>query len=154
MSETGDPSDDLFLGYEAAASQLFERIERACRRPDEWSLRVRAAVGDVLALLAADPRLARTLLVEPYTAARGVQARHEETLTRLGALLRSGRENTTESLPEVLEEGLVGGVVFIVGGSLRAGHPERLPDLGPELTALILTPYLGREEAEQIAGGE
>ena len=36
---------------------------------------------------------------------------------------------------------------------LRAGEPDLLPALGPELTALLLTPYLGRERAERVAAG-
>jgi hypothetical protein len=36
---------------------------------------------------------------------------------------------------------------------LRAGEPDLLPALDPELTALLLTPYLGREGAECVAAG-
>lgn len=154
MSETSDPSDDPHLAYEAGVAQLFERIERACRRLDEWPYRVRAALESVLALFAADPELAGRLLFEPYFESRYAQLRHEETLARLAELLRGGRESAAVPLPEMLEEGLVGSIVFIVGRSLRSGEPGSLPDLAAELTALVLAPYLGHEEAERIAAGE
>ena len=154
MSETGDPPDDFARAYEAAAAQLFDRIERACRGMDEWPLGVRAAIEAVLALLAADPRFARLLLFEPYAAGRRAEIRHEETLAGIAVLLRRGRSDTAAHLPDLLEEGLVGGLVFIVARPLRAGEPERLACLGPELTALVLTPYLGRAEAERIAAWE
>ncbi len=153
MSEISDPFDGFSVAYEAGAARLFAQIERTCRRSDEWPRQVRDAIDSVLALFAADPRLASLLLFEPYAAGRYAQLRHEETLARLTELLLPGRERAASPLPEALELGLVGSFAFVVGGRLRAGEPESLPDLAPELTVLILTPYLGREEAERIAAG-
>lgn len=53
----------------------------------------------------------------------------------------------------MVEEGLIGGVTFAVGRPLHAGEPHLLPALAPGLTELILTPYLGAEEARRVAAG-
>jgi hypothetical protein len=71
---------------------------------------------------------------------------------RLAGLLRVGREHARQAtMPDAVEVGLVGAIEFIAGRPLRAGEPDLLPALGPELTALVLTPYIGRREAERLA---
>jgi hypothetical protein len=139
------------VGYEAVASRLFERIESACSGQAEWPSKVRAALGGVLELFAADPVVARLLLVDVYRAGPEVRSRHEETLARLADLLRAGRDlPDAPSMPDFVEEGLLGSLTFVLARALRTG--ESLPALLPDLTALVLFPYLGREEAERIAG--
>jgi hypothetical protein len=137
-------------GYELLASRLFDCIDVACRREEDWPLRVRAAVEAVLDLLAAEPAGARMLVTEPYLLGPAIRHRHEATLERLARLLREGRElGAATEMAGVLEQGLVGAAAYITGRALRSGDP--LPDLAPDLTTLILTPYVGREEAERIA---
>lgn len=55
-------------------------------------------------------------------------------------------------MPELVEEAMVGSIAHLVTRPLRAGEPDLLPALGPELTALLLTPYIGGEEAERLTG--
>jgi hypothetical protein len=139
--------------YERAARRLFARIERSCAAEQPWPLRVRDALRAALELFAADPELGCVLVFEAYAEGPEAQARHEETIARLTGLLRHGREEEdAPPMPEHVEEGLIGGLAFIVGRPLRDDRPADLLDLAPELTALILTPYLGRAEAERVAG--
>jgi hypothetical protein len=151
MDETAQP-DDFAARYEAASRRLLSRIERACLLGEAWPVRVRVAVETALALLAAEPELGPTLFADAYAHGRRVQMRHEETLGRLAELLAGGREeDECPTLPDTLEQGLIGGATFIASRPLRAGEPERLPALAAELTALLLTPYLGRDEAARVA---
>lgn len=154
MSEISDPFDGFSAAYLAASERVFGRIDAACAQPLDWPLRLRAAVESVLALFAEDPELAHLFLFEAYSAGRFAQLRHEETLGRLASLLREGREWAVATPPDVLEIGLVGSAVFVVGAALRAGAPRSLPELAPELVVLILAPYVGVEEAERIAAGD
>lgn len=153
MSDAGDSALDFANRYQDAAARLLALVEAACASRREWPSGVRLAVRSALSLLSSEPALARLLLFEPYDAGPVAQARHEATLARIGALLRRGREwaGAEEEIPELVEESLVGAFVFIAGRPLRRGTPEDLPALAPELTALLLTPYLGREEAERVA---
>jgi hypothetical protein len=154
MSEISDPFDGFLAAYQAASSMVFERIEEACARPRDWPRRVGEAVGSVLALFTEDPELARLVLFGAYSAGGFAQLRHEEALGRLASLLREGRDWAAAEPPEVLEIGLVGSAVFVVGAALRSGEPRTLADLTPELVVLILTPYVGTDEAERVAAGE
>lgn len=89
---------------------------------------------------------------EPAAAGPEAKARHVATLDRLAELLRTGRRSTGgEELPDSLEEGLVSAVTFFVGRPLHRNRPGLLPGLAPELTVLLLRPYVGREEAERLA---
>ena len=152
MSKIKQDPEDFANRYAAAAVGLFDSIEAACAAAPDWPRGVRSATRSALAFLASDPDTATLLLFEPYAVGRKAQLRHEATLARLADLLRAGRERVgAESLPGVLEEGLVGGAAFIVLRPLRVGEADLLPALGPELTALLLSPYLGREQAERVA---
>lgn len=143
--------DEFASRYGEAVERLFGRIGRACADESTWALGVRAAIAAVLEWFAEEPAAGRLIVFEPYVAGREGEACAEATLIRLAELLRGGRDQAAESLPAVVEEGLIGGFVFLVGRPLRAGAPEMLPALAPELTTLLLTPYIGREEAERIA---
>ncbi len=150
----GDPpaSRSFARRFAAASDRLLGRVERACLGQPEWPLAVREAVAAGLALLAAEPALARLLLIEPYERGFDDHRRAEATRERLAALLRAGRERVDAPLPELVEEAMIGGLAFVVTRPLRNDAPDLLPALAPELTALLLTPYIGREEAERIAG--
>jgi hypothetical protein len=144
--------DDFASRYQASAERLFARIEGACAGEADWPLGLRAALEAALAFLAAEPAAARILLVEPYEVGGEAQLRHDATLSRLAELLRIGREHLDAGpMPDTLEESLIGALVFIVERPLRRGEPEQLLRLAPELIALLLTPYLGREQAERLA---
>lgn len=144
---------DFSIAYAAAARQLFDAIDLACEREESWPAGVRAAIGAALALFAAEPSLGRLLVFEAYAEGLEAQLRHEATLADIAERLRAGREEpSAPALPDALEEGMVGGVAFIIGRSLRDGRSQPLPALVPELTALVLTPYLGRDGAERFAG--
>lgn len=71
-------------------------------------------------------------------------------VSRLADLLRDSRGASAASLPDGTEEGLLGAVCFLVARRLRVGEVERLPELAPELTELLLGPYL----AVTAASGE
>jgi hypothetical protein len=153
MDDATEDRGELAAAYEEAADRLTSSIERACRKAEDWPRGVRAAVEAALALLAAEPALGERLLLDPHESGMAAQARRQRAEARLEQLLRRGRaEAIPASLPETLEQSLLGGASFLVGRLLRSGMPERLPDLAGELTALLLSPYLGREEAERIAG--
>jgi hypothetical protein len=46
---------------------------------------------------------------------------------------------------------VVGATMAVVGARLLAHDLESIPGLAPELTQIILTPYLGDEKAQRVA---
>ncbi len=152
MSDPPLSDAEFASAYDAAAGRFFARIERSCDSDLAWPQRVRTAMDACLALFAKEPAVGRILVFEADARAEGIRRRHEETLNRIVDLLREGREETSASLlPDEIEEGIVGGLAFLIGRALRRGEAEDLPALTAELTILALTPYVGRAEALRIA---
>lgn len=151
MSAPGSASDFL-AAYESACRHFFSRIERSCSAQESWPAGVRAATVAALVLFAADPQLGRTIVYQVDSEGPEAHMRHEATLARLAGMLRQGREESdARALPEHVEENLVGGLLFLVGRPLRDGEAASLPTLAPDLTAFLLTPYFGSEEAKRFA---
>jgi hypothetical protein len=78
---------------------------------------------------------------------------HERLTARFAPALRRGRLAPDIEPPPSLEEALIAGLAGIVAGRLRNGEIASLPYLAPELTELVLTPYIGVAEAKRVAYG-
>lgn len=144
----------VFAAHERAFGRLSKEIVGACRTQAAWPDRVAAAVARALAFAVVSPEDARLVVVachtasEPKLASRG-HAAHE----KLADLLRAGRQQTAvaHTPPELTEQAVIGAAMAVVGARLLNGGAAGLPALGPELTQIILTPYLGDEEAQRVA---
>jgi AcrR family transcriptional regulator len=139
--------------FDLGAGELGEGLGQAWGGQDEWPLRVRAAIAAALKFFAASPPIAALLLTEPFVAGQTISRHYQEELGRLVPPLREGRALAEggESLPETTERGLLGSLASRVGRKASAGEADGLPDLLPELTQFVLTPYLGPAEARQIS---
>ena len=149
-----DKNECVFAAHERAFERLSEVLVGACRMRLPWPDRVAAAIGASLDYAVRSPEEAQLVVVachtasEPKLASRG-HAAHE----KLADLLRAGRKQTEvkHTPPDLTEQAGVGAAMAVVGARLLAGEVAALPLLAPELTQIVLTPYLGDEEAERVA---
>ena len=149
-----DKIDCVFAAHERAFERLSKMLVDACRAEAAWSDRVAAAIAASLAFAVESPSEAQLVVVachtasEPKLASRG-HAAHE----KLADLLRAGRQQAevAHAPPELTEQAVVGAAMAVVGTRLLAGEVDSLPLLAPELTQVILTPYLGDAEAQRVA---
>jgi AcrR family transcriptional regulator len=149
-----DKIECVFSAHERAFERLSKAIVEACRAEGTWPCRVAGAVSRALEFAVESPNEAQLVVVachtasEPKLASRGHDA-HE----KLADLLRVGRQQAevAHTPPELTEQAVVGATMAVVGARLLAGEVETLPLLAPELTQIILTPYLGDEEAQRVA---
>ena len=65
--------------------------------------------------------------------------------------MRARRDGQDSSAPPLREQAAIGGAAAVIGAKLLCGEPEFGPELRAELTRLTLAPYLGDEEAKNIA---
>jgi AcrR family transcriptional regulator len=152
-----DKIDCVFAAHERAFERLSKVIVDACRAEVAWPDRVAGAIGASLAFAVRSPSEAQLIVVachtasEPKLASRG-HAAHE----KLADLLRVGRQQAEvgHTPPELTEQAVIGAAMAVVGTRLLAGDVATLPLLAPELTQVILTPYLGDEEAQRVAEAE
>ncbi|HEX4304732.1 MAG TPA: TetR/AcrR family transcriptional regulator [Solirubrobacterales bacterium] len=116
-----------------------------------WAAGVRAGLAALLECFATNLDLARFSLVAPPAAGGDVAAAYRGFLERLLKLLGSGRPKRAKRPPPAAEYGLVGGLAALVVATIEEEGEAGLPGLLPELVELVLTPYLGRDEAVRSA---
>ncbi|MGC1166788.1 MAG: TetR/AcrR family transcriptional regulator [Solirubrobacterales bacterium] len=148
--------DECFVAaYDTVMAELRERVGRAFEEEDDWPHAVKGGIGAMLAFLAAEPNLARLSMVEALVAGPVVVERYDSAIQSFVPYFESGRDGRS---PEVLarlnpttEEALVGGMMSLISRRIIAGKTAELEILLPDLVEFTLTPYLGSEEAAEVA---
>lgn len=144
----------------AAHRDVFERLLAlllgACATEREWPLKVRAAIAALFAFAQKAPDELRLLALDALATDLTIARQVMDSNAHLAALLRDGRRHTPlgGALPDLTEEALVGAVSAVLSGRLLDAGAGGLRYLEPEVVQLILTPYIGGEEAAGIAGGK
>ena len=148
--------DECFVAaYDTVMAELRERVGQAFEEEDDWPHAVKAGIGAMLHFLAAEPNLARLCMVEALVAGPVVVERYDSAIQSFVPYFQTGREGRS---PEVLarlsattEEALVGGMMSLISRRIIAGKTAELESLLPDLVEFTLTPYLGSEEAAEVA---
>lgn len=144
----------LVAAQDAFVARLGEDVAEAvvCEE-GEWPMQIRRVVAAYLACLADMESHARLFAVEAIAAGPAILESRFAHTERAAARLREGRRHFPHAEPftEMLEWGLVAGAVARITSFLLAEQGSLLPRLEPELTELLLVPYLGAEEARRLA---
>jgi AcrR family transcriptional regulator len=146
--------DCVLAAQRASIGRLRELITRTYETEPSWGEGVAAALAAVLRFVAAAPEEANLLRIsspgaaEPDLAARGLAA-----LEELAAGMRAarGEQGSDSSAMALREQAAIGGAAAVIGAKLISGEPEFGPELREELIRLVLAPFLGDEEAKDIA---
>jgi AcrR family transcriptional regulator len=134
------------LVHEAAQERLLAVLNAPCEGPGVGlAQRVRRSLCAGLDLLAAEPALARLLVLEAPAAGGEIARRHHQWLGRYADLLdRAAADVPTVQRPAPspsTELTIVGGLVSRIAQRVLAEEAERLPELGPELLEVVLSFY-------------
>ncbi|HEV7481579.1 MAG TPA: TetR/AcrR family transcriptional regulator [Solirubrobacterales bacterium] len=141
----------------AAHQDVFERLLalllRACATERDWPQKARASIAALFAFAAEAPDEVRLLTLDALATDLTIARQVVDSNAHFAALLRDGRRHTPlgDALPDLTEEALIGAISSILAGRLLEGGVEGLAGLGPELVQLVLTPYVGTEEAARVA---
>jgi AcrR family transcriptional regulator len=152
--ENFSSKEDCFLAAsEFAVKEALRRVVDAASKVDAWPARVNAGLAAFLHYVASEPALARTCIVEALSAGPAAVERYERSIQAFVPLFRMGRKVSAngDSLPETLEETIVGGLFWIIYQRIVMGQAARVEDLRPELVEFSLTPYIGPEAAKRTA---
>jgi AcrR family transcriptional regulator len=135
--------------YAETAGRLRDELLAACEEAASWRAGFEAALAALLRFVAAQPPLARSLLIEVKAARGEAWAKHQETVELLTAALDVAREQpgarpnaspmTAGFIVGAIEESLC---IEIAAG--RAAEAERLQD---DLTRLAFLQLFGEEDA-------
>ncbi len=131
--------------YERQAARLFDAVRGACDPGLGFAAQVEACLRVTLDLLAAEPQLARDLLLTlPGGAGEEIARCQHRWSNRYCDLLRHAVAADSLHTPDVdsLEPVLIGGVISLISREVATGEPERLPQLLPALLEFLLVFYL------------
>jgi hypothetical protein len=140
------------LDHHRGAERLYEAIGAACQAAADFAEQLRSALAAALALLAAEPDLARLLCLEPYLRGDELLESQRVWQARLAALLRQAARASPRAAthPPFLEPLLIGGICWQLSAFVQAGQAEQLDQLLPGLLESLLAYYLGPEERVRI----
>jgi AcrR family transcriptional regulator len=148
----GDKQECFLAAYDLAAERILAATETACEGGRRWRDRARCGLVAAVELLAVDPALARTAIVEVSAAGAEARRRQWATFGRLARLLEPDRPRQRHELPPNTALMAVGAVAGLIFDELREGRGANLPRILPELEFALLVPYLGpRIAAEAFA---
>jgi AcrR family transcriptional regulator len=142
----------MAAALDAGAAQLFGAILPAYRRAKDWPLAVRSVLEAMFAFFAAEPAFARLGTVEVHAAGAGALERRDRTIEALEHFLEPGFERSPKT-PRLAAEAIGGAIYALVHEHVRREGPESLPGLAPMATYIALAPFLGAEEACEVANG-
>lgn len=150
-----ESKEQCFLAaFEVVVGHVGELVGEAVAGVEEWPRRAIAATRAVLSFLAAEPDLARLLLVESRGAGPAVGTRFSAAVHELTPLLEQGRGERPPGerpLPASTEETVLGSLVSLLHRKVASGEAAQLEDLLPDCVEFVLSPYLGSDEAARLA---
>jgi AcrR family transcriptional regulator len=148
--ELFDDKEACFLvAYDNAVEMLVRRVIGAYESAQSWPDRAAAGLAALLAVLAAEPALARLSLVDIGNAGPVAQRRYRAALQRLTPLFDEGRDFASggRGLPANTSRMAIGGVTGLISDELVAGRAEQLPGLLSDVLFATLVPYIGPDAA-------
>jgi AcrR family transcriptional regulator len=138
-----DKRDCFAAAYEIAQERLLGVLTFQCYTRSGLADRLEGALGAGLDLLAANPSLARLVVIEAPAAGEEIAARHQEWLDRYGRLLQLAAIGSPDAAAPrlALEGAILGAILSRVKQLILAGQTMELPSLRGELTQLTLSYY-------------
>jgi len=138
-----DGKEDLFLSaVDSTITEMRVVVEEACEQNGTGEEGIVAGLEALLDFVAAHPTASRMCMVEAISATPSSARLYDAGVHDFVALLQKSAPEGVD-LPGTIEESLVGGVAWILQVQIRKGGAERAPELLPELSQFVLSPYLG-----------
>lgn len=139
-----DGKEDLFLSaVNSTLTEMREAIEAGCAEADASpEAAIVAGLEAALDFIAENPAAAKMCMLEAISATPSSARLYDAGVRDCVQLLRAHAPSDAR-LPATIEESLVGGVAWILQLKIRKGEAEEAPELLPELSQFVLSPYLG-----------
>lgn len=140
--------------YGVIEAHLLEAMSEVGEGEGEWPDLVRSRLHALLDVLSTNPDLARFTMIAAQEAGGELAKRYRELLQHLLSALDTDRpRGSGRRLSRSAEEGLLGAVAALVVREVKAGRGVELQVLLPDLFELVMTAYLGREDAVKLVRG-
>ncbi len=145
-----DKEDCFISAYDVTADRLLGEVSEAYEAGEqEWPQRLAAGLRALIDLFAAEPTIARLMIVEVLAAGRPALQHRDAALARFAAFFEDGRTELPAGMEgqELLAQAVIGGLYEAFYTYILDGQAERLPELMPDLLYCALVPYVGHAAA-------
>jgi AcrR family transcriptional regulator len=148
-----DKVDCLLAAYDDAVGTALREARAAFDDAPEWAEGVRDGLATLLDAMAAEPELARLCVMDVLACGQAGRRRHTATLDALAEIVDRGRAEVPEDLvlPDLLGRAAAGAGFSLIYDWVCTGRTDELPLLAPQLTSIVLVPYIGRTAAARYA---
>lgn len=144
--------DAIVAALDSGSAHMLAAALPAFRRAPDWAHAVHDTQEAMFAFGAEEPEYARLGGVEMYAAGRRALDQREVVTEGMEGLLAPGYELEPET-PPIAAEAIGGALYSLLYDHVNKKGPETLPDLVPTLVYVTLAPFLGGEEAYEVAIG-
>lgn len=145
--------DALKAALDSSGAQLLAAIMPAVRRADDWRIAMRICFEEMCGFLASEPAFASLRTVDIYGAGPAAIASRDEIGRQIvGALLEPATRAGVEAT-DLMIEASTGAVYGVMFEGVWKGKTADLPRLAPFLTYFALAPFIGAEDALDVATG-
>lgn len=143
----------LRAALDSSGAQVLAAVLPAVRRTTDWRVAVRVGFEELCGFLASEPAFAALRMVDIYGAGPEAIALRDGNGLRLTHELVGPAYADGLTASELAIEASAGAVYGVLFEGVRGGHVADLPRLSPFLTYFALAPFIGAEEACDIANG-
>ena len=141
----GSKEEAFFAAFDELAERAMERAAAAFAAQEDWGDGVAAGLAALLSYISSEPIFAGLAFFElPATGVAGLE-RADRTVDAFTAVLRprAFAAAPARRLPEVVLQAIGGGLWASVQHEIEHGRARTLPELAPQLAALVLAPWEG-----------
>jgi AcrR family transcriptional regulator len=142
----------LLAALDAGSALWLANTLPAFRRAQDWQHAVRGAYDGMFAFGLEEPEYTHLGAVEMYAAGKRALETRDRIMEQLEALLAPGYELAPRT-PAIAAEAIGGAIHALAYDQVKERGATSLPDLVPMSTYLTLAPFLGAEQAFELASG-
>jgi len=150
-----DKLDVLLATREEIARELIATCSKAFYGPSSWPERVYEGLRTLTGLIAAQPDLARLVLVESFAAGRLAVRESVEALRVAPIFLEEGYHQRPQAarLPRLCSQAITGAIFELIYQQVAYGDARELPRRLPRLAYVAVAPFTGPAEATRLIEG-
>jgi AcrR family transcriptional regulator len=148
-----DGKEDVFVAaLDAGQAELFSETLSAFEGEKDWPVAVCCAFEAMVDFLATHPDFAQLAYIEIFSGTKKALERRDRTIEALLHYLAAGYERAPE-VPAIAAEAIGGAVYELTYRRMRSAGTESLPAIAPLMSYVPLAPFVGAEEACEVANG-
>jgi AcrR family transcriptional regulator len=122
------------------------------RRARNWPEAIRALTKGTLEFMAAEPQFAKLIAVDVYAAGPETLERRDQAIEAALWTLDGGLEYAPGVAP-IAREAIMSALYAMLCDQVQAEGVSSLPEMGPLATYVALSPFIGPEQACEVANG-